>query len=68
MHVMLKLISKTNRAIVACRTPNWECMVIELPSCTPLKSITLGIGVDKECQLIRFVIIYPSRGIKFVAV
>ena len=42
---------------MACRTPNWECMVIELPSCTPLKSIILDIGVDKECQQIRFVMV-----------
>ena len=58
MHVMLKLIRETNQAVVACRTPNWECMVIELPSCTPLKSIILDIGVDKECQQIRFVMVY----------
>ena len=57
MHVMMQLVGETNQAVVACRTPNWECMVLELPSCTPLKSITLDIGMDNECQQIRFVMI-----------
>ena len=55
---MLRLIRDTNQAVVACCTPNWECMVIELPSCTPLKSISLDIGMDKKCEQIRFVMIY----------
>ena len=61
MHVMLKLIRDTNMAVVACRTPNWECLVIELPTCQSLKSIVLDIVPEKECHQIRSGMIYPLR-------
>jgi len=51
---MLKLIRDTNQAVVACRTPSWECLIVELPSCVPLVSISMVLlNQDLECQQIR---------------
>ena len=54
MNTMLKLIRDSDHAIVACKTPNWECLIINLPDCTLLKTFNLNlIRNDLECHQIR---------------
>ena len=54
MHTVIKVAKDSNQAVVACRTPNWECLVVDLPSCNLLKTIMLdAISLNEECRLIR---------------
>jgi hypothetical protein len=54
MHTDFNVVKDANQAVVACRTPNWECLVVDLPSCNLLKSIRMDIiSLNEECQQIR---------------
>jgi hypothetical protein len=56
-HTVFDVVKDVNQAVVACRTPNWECLVVDLPSCNLLKSIKMeAISLDEECRQIRSLI------------
>ena len=54
MHTVLRVVKDVDQALVVCRTPVWECLVVQLPSCELLMSITLTLIPDIfDCQQIR---------------
>jgi hypothetical protein len=54
MHTVLNVVKDADQALVACRTPTWECLVVDLPSCNLLRSIRIDVSsLDEECQQIR---------------
>lgn len=41
-----------DKGVVMCRVPNWECLIVDLPSCNRLTSIDLNVDTVFDCQQI----------------
>jgi hypothetical protein len=42
-----------DKAVVMCRVPLWECLIVELPSCNRLTSVNLtDVAITFDCHQI----------------
>jgi hypothetical protein len=58
MSTVLNVVHEADQAIVVYRAPDWECLIVGLPTCQPLKTISLKPSLDSdelECHHIRSV-------------
>lgn len=53
MNTVIRVVKDFDKVLVVCRSPAWECLILDIPSCNLLKAIDLGVANTAECQQIR---------------